>query len=108
MNCDEWFSQKNANPKYYSAVRKILVNLKIKATNKSQSNIKEFNSNLFNNTKYLDLLANLKKLIKKREYLEAKKLLEENNLSMFYEVMVNYLVSLQKYENECEAESFKR
>ena len=108
MNCDEWFSQKIDNSKYYSVIRKILVNLKIKATNKNQSNNNEDNSSLFNNTKYLDLLANLKKLIKKREYLEAKKLLEENNLSMFYEVMVNYLVSLQKYENECEAESFKR
>ncbi len=113
MNSDEWFNNndKNDNIKYYSVIRKILINLSLKSMNKNKSNNIEDNENISLSSRYLENLANLKRLIKKREYIEALEYLNENDFSyqeeskIYYEMLLKYLINLQTYQNECETES---
>ena len=113
MNSDEWFNNndKNDNIKYYSVIRKILINLSLKSMNKNKSNNIEDNENISLSSRYLENLANLKRLIKKREYNEALEYLNENDFSyqeeskIYYEMLLKYLINLQTYQNECETES---
>ena len=113
MNSDEWFNNndKNDNIKYYSVIRKILINFSLKSMNKNKSNNIEDNENTSLSSRYLENLANLKRLIKKREYNEALEYLNENDFSyqeeskIYYEMLLKYLINLQTYQNECETES---
>ena len=113
MNSKEWLNQsdKLKNSKIYSVIRKILINLNAKSESKSNLNNRVEDNNLFNSNEYLELLKNLKRLIKKREYRGAKKYIEENNFSdnqVLYLTMVNYLINLETYVESCEEESLTR
>lgn len=106
INSNEWFNDKISNSKYYVVYRKILISLngRLKGRGKA-NNLNDNDKQITVKNDYLELLANLKRLVKKREYNEAYKYLRENNFQNnceFYEVMLKYLINLQTYENECE------
>lgn len=96
MNSDEWFksTSKLDNPLYYSVIRKILIVLNIKVQNKKP---KEIAVGEFKDNEYLDSLANLKRLIKKREYEEALNYLNVMTLDeeskLYYEILLKHLIS---------------
>ena len=105
MNSDEWFKNSAKNNIYYSVIRKILIVLNIKSNKKIVKNEREISIN----NQYLDCLANLKRLIKKREFKDAYQFLGENDFSdnenskLYYEILLKYLINLKK-----EMESLKR
>lgn len=113
MNSDEWFNSNDKinNIKYYSVIRKILINLSLKSINKNKSNNIDNNESVSESSRYLENLANLKRLIKKREYFDALEYLKENDFSyqeeskLYYEMLLKYLINLQTYQNECETKS---
>ena len=98
MNSDEWFknTSKLDNPLYYSVIRKILIVLNIKVQNNKS---KEIAVSEFKDNEYLDSLANLKRLIKKREYEEALNYLNVMTLDeeskLYYEILLKHLISTE-------------
>ncbi len=104
MNSDEWFKNidKVKNSTYYSVIRKILIVLNIKNNKKI---VKKENEITIDNH-YLDCLANLKRLIKKRKFEEAYQFLCENDFSynensrLYYEMLLKYLINLKRGETE--------